>query len=456
MVFRSGLMSGAMIFALTITSNVFAGVSADEAARLNGDLTPMGAVRAGDAEGTIPTWDGGLRAPPAGVSVGEDLYRPNPFADDEVLFTITSENYTQYQDQLMSGSVALFERYPSFTMKVYPSRRSCALPQFVYDAIGQNALTSELAEGGNGVLGATMASPFPFPTEGKQLVWNHTLRYRGFNTVRQFASVAPSNSGDFTPVIVQDQAIFLYSDPNVSSIEELNNISFKYLQTVISPARRAGSIILVHESINQSMGARNAWTYNPGMRRVRRAPTIAYDNPQGYSDGLSTADQLDMYNGSPDRYDWAILGKDEYYIPYNDYEFSSPEYQYTDIATAGHLNQELLRYELHRAWVTEARLLPDARHIYGRRVHYYDEDTYQIVGAVLYDSRGEMWRVMEAYMINFYDVPLCFTIGEVSYDLQNGRYSVQGMTNQEPQLDFEGTFVEADFNPDALRRGGIR
>jgi len=89
-------------------------------------------------------------------------------------------------------------------------------------------------------------------------------------------------------------------------------------------------------------------------------------------------------------------------------------------------------------------------------VHYHDEDTYQIVGAALYDSRGEMWRVMEGFMINFYDVPACFTVGEVSYDLQNGRYAVQGLMNQEPQLDFNGEFTEDDFNPNALRRGGIR
>lgn len=456
MALRIAIAANAFIFTLTISAGAFAGVTAEEAARLDGDLTPMGAERAGNADGSIPEWTGGLQGPPEGITVGADLHRPDPFADDEVILTINSDNYQDHIDDLMPGSVALFERHPSYFMNIYQSRRSCALPQFVYDDIRANATNANLVSDGNGVSGATMATPFPFPVEGQELVWNHTLRYRGFRTVRQFASLAPSNAGDFTAVIVQDQAIFLYSNPNLESQEDLNNISLKYLQTVIAPPRRAGDIILVHETINQGAGPRQAWTYNPGQRRVRRAPTIAYDNPQSYSDGLSTADQLDMYNGAPDRYDWVNLGKEEYYIPYNDYDLASPEHQYTDIAQAGHLNQDLIRYERHRVWVSEGRLRPDARHIYSRRVNYHDEDTYQIVGEMLYDSRGELWRVMEAYMINFYDVPLCFTIGEVSYDLQNGRYSVQGLTNQEPQIDFEGTFDETDFNPDALRRGGIR
>lgn len=456
MAFKTAIAANAILFTLTITTSALAAVSAEEAARLDGELTPLGAERAGNEDGTIPEWTGGLQGPPDGVTIGADLVRPNPFPEDEVLFTITSENYLEYQDMLMPGSIALFESKPSFFMNVYTSRRSCSLPQFVYDDIRRNATNAGLVSGGNGVSNATMATPFPFPTEGQHLVWNHTLRYRGYQTVRQFASAAPSAGGDFTPVIVQDQAIFLYSDPNLENFDDLDNTSLKYLQTVIAPSRRAGDIILVHESINQGVGPRSAWTYNPGMRRVRRAPTIAYDNPQSYSDGLSTADQLDMYNGAPDRYEWTLEGKQEYYIPYNAYELASTDHEYTDIAQAGHLNQDLIRYEPHRVWVAEGNLVDGARHVYSRRVHFQDEDTYQIVGAVLYDSRGEMWRVMEAYMINFYDVPLCFTIGEVSYDFQNGRYSVQGLTNQEPQIDFEGTFTEDDFNPDALRRGGIR
>ena len=50
--------------------------------------------------------------------------------------------------------------------------------------------------------------------------------------------------------------------------------------------------------------------YNTGQRRGR-APNVAYDNPGTAADGLRTADQLDLFNGSPDRYEWKLLGKKE-------------------------------------------------------------------------------------------------------------------------------------------------
>jgi hypothetical protein len=44
--------------------------------RLDGDLTPMGALRAGNREGSIPSWDGGLSAPPLGLEAAQGHYDP--------------------------------------------------------------------------------------------------------------------------------------------------------------------------------------------------------------------------------------------------------------------------------------------------------------------------------------------------------------------------------------------
>ena len=52
---------------------------------------------------------------------------------------------------------------------------------------------------------------------------------------------------------------------------------------------------------------RNAWLYNPGQRRVRRAPNVAYDNPGVGSDGMRTNDQFDMFNGALDRFQAFIM-----------------------------------------------------------------------------------------------------------------------------------------------------
>ena len=91
----------------------------------------------------------------------------------------------------------------------------------------------------------------------------------------------------------------------------LDNVIIYFIQETVAPARYAGEILLVHETLDQSKENRRAWVYNPGQRRVRRAPNVAFDNPGTNSDNLRTSDQYDMYNGSPQRYDWKLVGKKE-------------------------------------------------------------------------------------------------------------------------------------------------
>jgi hypothetical protein len=453
---RPILLCGTIMAGALFAGTAMSQVSQAEAERLGRDLTPIGAERAGNADGTIPEWTGGLSEPPANIGFQPGGHRPNPFPDDEVLFTIDNSNYRDHAHDLTPGQIAMFENYSTYTMPVYQSRRTCAYPQHVYDATRRNATRARLTDDGNGVIDAVIGFPFPFPTEGVHLIWNHNLRYRGYMATRQFANLAPMPNGTFSPVTVQDQAIFLYSNPNLERLEDINNVSLKYLQSVIAPARRAGSIILVHETINQAVRQRDAWQYSPGTRRVRRAPTIAYDNPQTYSDGQTTSDNFDMYNGAPDRYRWVLHGKEERYIAYNTYRIASPDVRYSDIAQAGHINQDLNRYERHRVWKVEGTLREGARHVYQRRVKWFDEDSYFMAMGDLYDSRGEMWRFQEGLTINYYDGPLCFSAGEIVYDLTNRRYSIQGLTAQEPPINLRANLSEDEFDPSALRRMGTR
>lgn len=434
-----------------------AGVSESEAARLDGDLTPMGAERAGNADGTIPAWTGGISSPPAGITYTIGDHHPDPFADDEVLFTITPENAAEHADKLTPGHLAILSAYDTYKMNVYPTRRSCAFPEAVYAANRANAVNASLVADGNGVAGALLGTPFPIPQEGVEVVWNHNLRYRGHKLTRQFSAFSPSFGGGFTPIVVRDQVIFTYADPTTEKFDDLENISLKYMQTVVSPARRAGEIILVHDTINQIAGPRNAWSYSPGTRRVRRAPTIAYDNPQSYSDGLQTADNFDLFNGSPDRYQWEMLGKQERYIAYNSYKIGSDALTYEQIAQERHVDQDLLRYELHRVWAVEGKLNDGQRHIYTRRVKYMDEDSWTMAAAELYDGRGELWRTQEAHIVQYYDVPTCFNGSEIVYDLIVGRYVVQGLKNQEPMINFFADELDEDqFTPSGVRASASR
>jgi hypothetical protein len=266
---------------------------------------------------------------------------------------------------------------------------------------------------------------------------------------------APTRGGDYTLVKFNDELDFLYSQPG-ATFAGLHNIILYYKQKVTAPARLAGSILLVHETLNQVAEPRQAWIYNPGQRRVRRAPNVAYDNPGTASDGMRTSDQFDMFNGAPDRYNWKLVGRREMYIPYNSYQLHSDKLRYKDILKPLHINQDYARYELHRVWVVDGTLKPGARHIYARRTFYIDEDSWQIVLADLYDARGQLWRVSEGHGINYYDVPTYWTTLEVHYDLQSGRYLAFGLDNQEPMYDFHIHRTAADYTPAALRREGIR
>ena len=442
--------------ALVFSCNALAKLPADQVARLGQDLTPIGAERAGNAAGTIPEWTGGIQAAPAGYKPGD--HHPNPFADDKVLFTISKANLDQYRQFLSPGQIALFDLYPdTFKMNVYPTRRSASFPQYFYDATKRIAAQAELVQGGNGLINAAIGIPFPIPSNGLEAIWNHIARYRGVAASRNAGQAAPTAQGAYTIIGFDEQIMFKYSHPDATpEVLQSENILFRFKQSVTTPARLAGTALLIHETMDQVATPRQAWTYNTGQRRVRRAPNVAYDAPGTASDGLRTTDDFDMFNGSPDRYNWELKGKQEMYIAYNDYKLHSKELKYADILMAGHINPEHVRYEKHRVWVVEATLKEGTRHVYGKRVFFIDEDSWQIHVADLYDNRGDLYRVAVAHGLNYYEVPTHWSTLEVYHDLNSRRYIAIGLDNEDRMYDFSVTLSDNDFTPASLRREGTR
>lgn len=448
-----------VVYSLLSAGLAHAGLSPDQIARLDADLTPMGAIKAGNADKTIPAYTGGITsAAQAGFpDFKTGGHHPDPFAADKVSFTINPANMEKYQDKLTAGHQALLKTYgDTYFMNVYPTRRSAGFPQRIYDAAKRNAASAELLEGGYGVTGATESIPFPIPASGVEAIWNHILRYRGEGASRTIGQAPVTRSGAYTMVMLEDEFFPAYSLPGATE-ESLDNVIVYFKQRVTEPPRLAGQILLVHETLNQVMENRKAWLYNPGQRRVRRAPNVAFDNPGTAADGLRTSDDLDMYNGSPERYNWELVGKKEIYVPYNAYRLHSSKLKYDDIIRPLHINQEHARYELHRVWVVNATLKDGVRHIYKRRTFYLDEDSWQILAEDIYDNRDEIWRVAEGHAINYYDVPTLWTTLDVYTDLQAGRYLALGMNNEQSKTyDFDVKLKSSDFGPSALRRAGTR
>lgn len=445
-------------FGLFAAGSAAAGVPEAQVHRLDGDLTPLGAERAGNEDGSIPAWEGGLSSVPGNVSFrqGAGQY-PDPFAEDPVLFTITRDNSAEQEAVLTPGQKAMLRIYPQYKLNVYRSRRTCALPASIYEATKANAARGELGGGGDSLSQVLRGTPFPIPSNAYEIVWNHNLRYRGYKVARTFVSAAPTRDGTFTPIKVKDELVFDYAAPDNSSFEDLDNTSFRYLQETLSPARRAGQLLLVHEIMDSRKDERRSWQYTVGRTdsspRVQRTSAINYDTPQIYSDAMSTADSFDVFSGPLDRFDWTVVGRSERYVAYNSYNLSSPSHKYTEIMQPGHLNQDLVRYEKHRVWEVEATLKPTQRHVYSRRVAYFDEDGYNMVSGELYDARGGLWRVQEAHLIQYYDVPTCFNASDVVYDITEGRYVVQNLKNEEEGISFHADYLDDKmFIPEELRR----
>ncbi len=429
---KTQLLTTALTLSL-VASAAMADVPANVANRLGQDLTPMGAEKAGSDSG-VGSWSGASIDGSALLQGYDGGALPNPYASDKPLYTITAANAGDYDAQLTTGQKALLATYPdTYKLNVYESRRSCTYPDFVYKAAKRNAEVGKVVDGGNGISESIMASPFPIPSSALEIVWNHTLRYRGERVARDFNYAAPTANGDYTLTYTRDEIVFSYSDAQNSRAEDLDNISIWFVAYTSAPARRAGNVVLVHETLNMAKEGRKAWTYSPGTRRVRRAPNIAYDNPVTNGDGLGTSDQYDGYNGAPDRYNWTVAAKAEKLSQQNNYQAVLTPYE--ELLQAGHANQDVMRYEMRRQWVVEGNLKGNARHIYAKRVLRMDEDSNQMSAGEMYDGRGELWRIQEIGQAPDYrpEAQVCWTTGgEFTYDLLAGRYLGLAMKSGRP------------------------
>jgi len=435
--------------------NVMAKVSPEEAAKLGGsELTPFGAEKAANADGSIPEWTGGITEIPAGYKNGGDYI--DPYAADKILFTITKDNMAQYADKLTDGQMKMLTAYDSYKINVYPTHRSAKYSELMTTNAKNNALSAELVDDGNGVSGAEGAIPFPIPSGPLEVLWNQIMRDRGENFSRTIVQVTPTANGNFSPIQFSEEFSPRYLLSDVAKNKD-SNVFFYFKQQVTAPARLAGNVLLVHETINQIKEPRRAWIYNAGQRRVRRAPQVAYDGPGTASDGLRTTDNFDGFNGAPDRYNWTLDGKQELYIPYNSYKLDSKDLKYKDIVNPGHINPEYVRTELHRVWKITGTLKEGKRHIYSKRVMYFDEDTWSMVIADLFDGRGELWRYQNIHSKAYYDTHLYGPTIDTVHDLISERYISSGLANELPmRYNFAKTFKTKDFTPAALRRSGKR
>ena len=373
---------------------------------------------------------------------------PDPFADDEILFTINGENYLDYANSILTpGQVEMFETYSdTFKMNVYPSRRSCAVPDEVIKLTKSNANLIDQGEGVDGVVGSI---PFPNPTQALHHVWNHILRYRGVDIYGSSPFFIINADGSNTYGAGEAIAIN-YWNPFKQNDKGLQGM---LMSKVTHPPRLADASLLVIESLNAFKTPRKAWVYNPGTRRVRRAPDIAYDYKPTANQGLTTTDQFDGFNGAKDRYNWSLVGSHQKLMPYNAYKFH--ETNIDELITPLHVNQDYLRYELVNVNIVEASLKSDKRHIIPNRVMYFDADSHNMIAEETYDDNREIMAYREFPLINFYDQPMCLSIHSATYDFATRRYQLSNVRSIDiPKIQWRlaEPHDEKMFTPGGLKR----
>lgn len=419
----------AALLSLTFAHSALS-ATAEEAAKLSNELTPLGAERAGNAAGTIPAWDGGYTKVPADYKSGTP--RPDFFAGEKPRLSITGANMAEHADKLTDGVKAMLAKYPDFRVDVYPTHRSASAPQWVYDNTLKNATRAKLSADKQGVEGAYGGIPFPIVKNGYEAIINHRLAWQG-ETV-EFPMITHVVTRDGNRILATkaqefDQRPYYFEDGTVKDFDGY----YKRARLLTSaPVSKAGEAILLHEPVDMEKNARGIWQYLVGQRRVRKAPTISYDTPDFVTSGIGLFDEAFMLLGPIDRHDLKLVGKQEMYVPYNNNRAANATVD--ELVGPKFLNPDFVRWELHRVWVVEATLKSDKRHVVPKRKYYIDEDTWQILLQDGWDAQGKIWRLNYALTLLAPDIPvLTGLVNWGTYNLQTGAYFHNAASNEQPR-----------------------
>ena len=448
------MASMTLMLVMTWVPFSFAAVSPDEAAKLGTTLTGIGAEMAGNADGTIPPYTGGLTTPPANFVPGSGIY-PDPFAAEKPLFSVNAQNMAQYADKLSEGTKAIMKKHSTFRIDVYKTHRTVVLPDNVLKNTAKNALKATTYNGGLSVKGARAGIPFPIPKTGYEVMWNHLLRYSG----RAIEIKMRSFLRDVNRLTVSGGMTIWEENPyyDEDTTRADANIFWKFRCLYDFPPRKAGEAFIIFDPVNMYEKGRVAYQYLPGQRRVKLAPELGFDTPNSNVSGLSTFDESYCFNGSMERYDFKLIGKKEVYIPYNAYR---AKFQGTSEQIFGpkHLNPDFLRWELHRVWVVEATLKPGKRHIYPKRRLYIDEDSWIAHLAENYDAKGFLQMFDWIASVQLYDAYIPEAHFNGAYNLIADTYMVESWAGAS-----EGGYnrpakvrPERDWTPASLAGQGIR
>lgn len=436
-------------------------VSEEEAAQLGTSLTEVGANPAANADGSIPAFTGSMRGLPEGLEyAGPGSPYPDPYASDPILFSISAANHADHEAFLSPGLKAMFEIYPeTFRVDVYPTHRDGAYSEAFINKLKYNAVNAQLYNGEDGIKGFTGSVAFPIPKTGAEVLWNSRTSGPFHTLTGTYSDIAVFSNGARSVRKSTIMSEYPYANPEnqVGLVEkDLGVWAANVMTNVHEPVRDKGTITSIYEPYDYVTHAREAWRYLPGSRRVRRAPTVGYDTPDGPG-GFITVDDTLGFNGAMDRFSWTLLGKKELYVPFHNYSFDQQGLDYDELLTPYHVNPDYIRYEKRRVWVVEANLIEGKRHLYGKRRFYIEEDSWNIVMTENYDGRGELWKVVLINSLYEYNTQGYVNRAMMFHELRAGGYITIRLVNDSEQMNYMAPAKGQNYySPTNVRKLGRR
>jgi|SRR6516165_73164 hypothetical protein len=449
-----GLLAGTSLATAATLRTANAQTAAPDPSLLDTTLTPMGAERAGNADGSIPAWTGGLvSAPPS----PDQPVAVRLFEDEAPLYEVNAGNMAQYADLLSEGTKFQITNY-GYRLKVFPTHRTAAAPQYVYDNAAKNVTRAQLDPRGGrlGFTGAVGGPPFPIINTadplvgGAQLIWNHLTAWVGYSDLTLFAPGTVVVNGRVLLVAGQlARTVYPYYAPDVTP-ENYDGYYSKGHYYYKAPSSVVGQEQLVWHSTNVNVHPDIVWELLNGQGRVRKAPDEQYDTPSPAANGIANIDENSCFYGNPSEFDWTLITKKEMLVPYNCNKmlFSNV----TELLKPHFPDPEIVRWEKHRVWVVEATVHPGEHNVVPKRRLYIDEDSWFALLGEGYDADGTLVKAYAIYNECEPSMPGTVEQATTVYNLTTGDYCFNGNDNYESYsgAQFLGPQPDSDFEPQEM------
>jgi hypothetical protein len=417
------------VAAALMSARASAGVTAAEADKLGKELTPFGAEKAGNADGTIPAFEGN-DTPLPGWEWGKNRKDYWKFKDEKPLFSIDASNVDKYAAHLTDGQITALKTVKGYRLDVYPTHRTCNITPTYAERSKANALEAKIgADGWSLEHAKTAGIPFPIPKSGIEAMYNVKMRPAGiaviYNDGTSIISPRPGTS-EFT--WYQWYLVQYWPDKraDIGNVESNGNVDFFVYYNYSKPAALAGQGFVGTIPMNKDP---EQYYYFPGQRRVRRLPTYVFDTPLiGFENQYLVDEQGGIWM-TLDRYDYKLLGKKEVYVGSNVFGMWDYKADPKVVFDKTYINPAYRRYELKRVWVVDAHLKPGFRHLAPHRTYYLDEDSWNMVQLTDYDKDDKVWKDVSQFQIPAWEVGgLCVALSTSMWDLQGGRYVTDWMS----------------------------